>query len=135
LTRLPLIAAGLIIFLGARFLARRRQRTAVRLRNGRTVELLSSVALLHGSDNDLLALEYISELPDPASDDLRTEAHGLLQAIGSRVEYASCRSALVSVRRRGDHRADRDSQEVTFTFHRPDASLDWHASTEGGSPP
>ena len=79
--RPPLLAAALALYFGARFLlVRRRNRNVVRLRGGGTVKLLSSVALLNGSDGDLLALEYLSELPEPAADNLRTEARSLLQA-------------------------------------------------------
>jgi hypothetical protein len=126
LTPLPLLAAGLAIFFGARFLSRRRQRNVVRLRNGRRIELLSSVALLDGSEGNLLALEYFSELPDPAPEDLRLEARSLVQAVGARAEYATCRSALVSVRRPGERRAERIAQEVTFTFQRDDSAADWY---------
>ena len=134
--RLPLLAAGLALYFGARFLlVRRRHRNVVRLRNGGTVKLLSSVALLDGSDGDLLAVEYLSDLPEPTTDDLRIEARSLLQAVGSRAEYATCRSALVSVHHRGERRTDRDSQEVTFTFHRQDAGSDWHHAMASGSPP
>jgi hypothetical protein len=131
---LPLLAAGVAIYLGARYLVRRR-RNVVRLRSGGTVKLLSSVALLDGSDDDLLAVAYLSELPDPSPDDLRVEARGLLQAIGSRAEYATCRSALASVRRRGERRTERNPEEVTFTFLRRDAGPDWYAADASGSPP
>ena len=124
--RLPLLAAGLAIYLGARFLSRRRQRNVVRLRNGRRIELLSSVALLDGSDGNLLALEYFSELADPAPDELRLEARSLVQTVAARAEYAACRSALVSVRRPGERRAERISQEVTFTFQRSDSGSEWY---------
>lgn len=123
--RLPLLAAGLAIYLGARFLSRRR-RNVVRLRNGRRIKLLSSVALLDGSEGNLLALEYCSELPDPAPEELRLEARSLVQTVGARAEYATCRSALVSVRCPGERRAERFSQEVTFTFHREDSASDWY---------
>jgi hypothetical protein len=126
LIRLPLLAAGLAIYFGARFLSRRRQRNVVRLRNGRRIKLVSSVALLDGSDGSLLALEYFSELPDPAPDQLRLEAHSLVQTVGARAEYAACRSALVSVRRPGERPAGRISQEVTFTFQRGDSGSDWY---------
>ena len=63
--RLPLFMAGVAIYFAGRFLSGRRQRNVVRLRNGRRIKLLSSVALLDGSDGDLLALEYVSELRDP----------------------------------------------------------------------
>ena len=131
--RLPLLAAALAIYLGARFLSRRRQRNVVRLRNGRRITLLSSVALLDGSDGSLLALEYFSELPDPVPENLRLEAHSLLQAVGARAEYATCRAALVSVRRPGEPPAERISQEVTFTFQRGDSGSDWHPA-DGRSP-
>ena len=130
---LPLLAAALAIYFGARFLSRLRQRNVVRLRNGRRVTLLSSVALLDGSDGALLALEYFSELADPGPEDLRLEARSLLQAVGARAEYAACRSALVSVRRPGDAPARRASQEVTFTFLRGDSASDWYPA-DGLSP-
>jgi hypothetical protein len=128
LTPLPLLAAGLAILLGARFLSRRRHRNVIRLRDGGRVRLLSSVALLDGSEGDLLALEYASELPDPATDQLRQEARSLVRTVGARAEYATCRSALVSVsvRRPGERRTDRASQESTFAFVRGDSGSDWH---------
>jgi hypothetical protein len=126
LFRLPVLAAALAIYLGAQFLSRRRRRNVVRLRNGRRIKLLSSVALLDGSGGNLLALEYFSELTDPGPEDLRLEARSLLQAVGARAEYATCRTALVSVRRPGERRAERISQEVTFTFQREDSGSDWY---------
>jgi hypothetical protein len=125
LTPLPLLAAGLAIYFGVRFLSRRRQRNVVRLRNGRRIKLLSSVALLDGSDENLLALEYSSELPDATPEDLRLEARSLVQTVGARAEYATCHTALVSVRRPGERRAHRISQEVSFTFQRGESGSDW----------
>lgn len=127
--RLPLLAGGLAIYLGMRFLSRRRGRNVVRLRDGRRVRLQSSVALLGGSANDLLALEYVTALPDPAPEELRLEARSLVQTIGSRAEYQGCRSAVVSALPRGERRA-RSSQENTFTFRRSDPGPDWYP-TEG----
>ena len=98
MVRLPYLVAGAAIFLAVRVLSRR-QRNIVRLRNGKQVKLLSSVALLDGSDGSLLALEYVSELRDPAPEELRLEARNLLQTVAARAEYATCRSALVSVGR------------------------------------
>lgn len=127
MTPLPLLAAGLAIFFGARFLSRRRQRNVIRLRGGGRVRLLSAVALLDGSEGDLLALEYSSELTDPAQDKLLHEARSLVRTVGARAEYATCRSALVSVWvRRGERGADPVSQESTFTFVRGDPGSDWH---------
>jgi hypothetical protein len=127
LTPLPLLAAGLAIYFGARILSRRRQRNVVRLRGGGRVRLLSAVALLDGSEGDLLALEYSSELTDPAQDKLLHEARSLVRTVGARAEYATCRSALVSVWvRRGERGADPVSQESTFTFVRGDPGSDWH---------
>ena len=97
--RLPLFVAGVAIYFAGRFLSGRRQRNVVRLRNGRRIKLLSSVALLDGSDGNLLALEYVSELRDPTPDALRFEARNLVQTVAARAEYATCRSALVSVGR------------------------------------
>ena len=129
---LPLLAAGVAIYLSARYLVRRRRRNVVRLRSGGTVKLLSSVALLDGSDGDLLALEYLTALPDPAPGELRIEARNLLQDVGSRWEYATCRSALVSVHRRGKGRTGPSSQEVTLTFLRQGAKADWYPADEAG---
>ena len=128
MTPLPLLAAGLAIYFGARFLSRRLQRNVIRLRNGGRVKLLSSVALLDGSEGDLLALEYSSELPDPAPDELRHEARSLVRTVGARAQYATCRSALVSVSlgRHGRRRTDPVSQETTFAFVRSDSGSDWY---------
>jgi hypothetical protein len=126
LIRLPLIVTGLAIYLGARFLSWRRQRNVIRLRNGRRIRLLSSVALLDRSHGDLLALEYHSELSDPAPEELQLEARSLVQAVGARAEYATCRSALVSVRPRGERRIDQALQEITFTFLRGDSESEWY---------
>jgi len=124
----PLLAAGLAILFGARFLSRRWQRNVIRLRDGGRVKLLSSVALLDGSEGDLLALEYSSELSDPAPDELRHEARSLVRTVGARAQYGTCRSALVSVslRRYGRRRADPVSQETTFAFVRSDSGSDWY---------
>jgi hypothetical protein len=128
LTPLPLLAAGLAIYVGARFLARRRKRNVIRLRDGGRVKLLSAVALLDGSEGDLLALEYSSELTDPAPAQLRHEAYALVRAVGARAEYATCRSALVSVsvRCHGERRTDPVTQESTFTFVRDGSASDWY---------
>jgi hypothetical protein len=111
--RFPLLAATLAIYFGVRYLSRRRQETVVRLRNGRRVTLLSSVALLSDSA-DLLALEYSSALPDPAPEELRLEARSLVQTVGARAQYAACRDAIVTVR------------DLTFSFHRGDSGNDWY---------
>jgi hypothetical protein len=124
LIRLPILVAAVAIYFGARFLSARRQRNVVRLRNGRRIKLVSSVALLDGSEGSLLALEYLSELPDPDADELRVEARSLLQTVGARAEYATCRSALVSVRRQEGH-AGPESRQLTFTFLRGDSGADW----------
>jgi hypothetical protein len=108
----------LAIYLGVRFLSSRRQRNVVRLRNGRRIKLLSSVALLDGSEGDLLALEYVSELLDPTPDALRLEARNLVQTVAARAEHATCRSALVTVGR------------VTFTFLRGESGSDWYPANE-----
>ena len=119
MTPLPLLAAGLAIYFGARILSRRRQRNVIRLRGGGRVRLLSAVALIDGSEGGLLALEYSSELTDPSEDGLRHEARSLVRTVGARAEYATCRSALVSVWvRRGE-------QESTFAFVRGDSGSDW----------
>lgn len=123
--RLPLLAAALAIYVGARLLAARRQRDVVRLRNGRKVKLVSSVALLDGSDGSLLALEYLSDLPGADAEALRLEARSLIQTVGARAEYAACRSALVSVRRPGQGRAGPEARDLTFSFLRADAGSDW----------
>jgi hypothetical protein len=129
LIRLPFIAGGLAIYFAARFLARRR-RSVVRLRDGRRVRLLSSVALLGESPSDLLALEYSSSAPDPDPAVLRLEARSLVQTVAARAEYARCRTALVTVRRRAEGQEAHPDQELVFTFRRGDAGPDW-SPTEG----
>lgn len=114
----PVLMAGVAIYLGVRFLSSRRRRNVVRLRNGRRIKLLSSVALLDGSDGNLLALEYVSELRDPTPDALRLEARSLVQTVAARAEYATCRSALVSV------------AGVTLTFLRGESGSDWYPADE-----
>jgi hypothetical protein len=118
LVRLPVLMAGVAIFFGVRFLSSRRQRNVVRLRNGRRIKLLSSGAVLDGTDGDLLALEYVPELRDPTPDVLKLEAGNLVQTVAARAEYATCRSALVSVGR------------VTFTFLRGDSGSEWYHADE-----
>lgn len=127
---LPFIAGGLAVYVAMRLLARRRRRGVVRLRDGRRVRLLSSVALLNPSAGDLLALEYSSVLPDRAPEELRLEARNLVQTVGARAEYAPCRTALVTVRRRGRPRREADTPELTFTFRRGDSGPEWYP-TEG----
>jgi hypothetical protein len=128
--RLPLLAAGLALYFGVRLLSSRRKRRLVRLRDGRKVKLVSSVALLGGSASNLLALEYLSALPDPAPEELRLEARSLVQTVGGRSEYEGCRSAVVTVRRRDKRSVDPASGGLTFTFRRGDTGSDWYF-TEG----
>ena len=122
---LPYLAAALAIYFGVRFLSHRRRGSIIRLRDGRRVRLLSSVALLDGSPGDLLALEYFSPLSDDATEDLRSEALGLVQTVGARARYASCRRAVVAVRPGAEHSTDLGSPEHTFTFRR-DSGSDWY---------
>lgn len=122
---LPFIAAGLAIWLGVGLLARRQKRSIVRLRNGRQVRLLSSVALLSGSATDLLALEYQTALPDLAPEELALEARSLVQALGARMEYAGCHTAVVTVRPM-DQAAAPGRAALTFSFRRGDSALDWY---------
>jgi hypothetical protein len=124
LIRLPFLAAGLAIVLGVRFLSRRRRQSIIRLRDGRRVRLLSSVALLDGTASDLLSLEYLSASPDPPPDELRLEARSLVQTVGARAEYATCRSAIVTVRHAGT--LDPATPELTFAFRRGDAGSEWY---------
>lgn len=128
--RLPLLAGGLAIYLGVRFLSRWRRRSVIRLRDGRRVRLVSSVALLSGSPSDLLALEYVSTVRDPAPEDLKLEAQSLVQTLGARAEYAGCRNAVVTARRRGERAADPASDELIFTFRRGESGSEW-GLTEG----
>jgi hypothetical protein len=128
--RLPLLAAGLALYFGVRLLSGHRRRRLVRLRDGRKVQLVSSVALLNGSAGDLLALEYLSVLPDPAPEELRLEARSLVQTVGGRSEYEGCRSAVVTVRRRAERPVEPASGGLTFTFRRGDSGSDWYF-TEG----
>lgn len=123
--RLPLLAGGLVIYLGLRSLWRGRGKNVVRLRDGRRVRLQSSVALLNGSANDLLALEYATALPDAAPEELRLEALSLVQTVGSRAEYQRCRSAVVTARSRGERRLS-SPKEHTFTFRRNEPGPDWY---------
>jgi hypothetical protein len=118
LVRLPLFIASVAIYFTVRLLSSRRQRNVVRLRNGRQIKLLSSVAILDGSDGNLLALEYVSELRDPTPDALRLEARNVVQTVAARAEYATCRSALVTVGR------------VTLTFLRGESGSDWYPADE-----
>jgi hypothetical protein len=130
LIRLPYIAVGLALYFGIRFLAHRRSRSTIRLRDGRRVKLISSVALLHGSPGDLLALEYSSPLPAGVPEEIRQEALSLVETIGARAQYASCRAAVVAVRRETRNSEDSPNTELTFTFRRGDSELGWYP-TEG----
>ena len=127
---LPLVVGGLAMYFGARYLARRRSRSVVRLRDGRQVRLVSSVALLNGSPGDMLALEYLSALPAPRPEEVRLEARNLIQTVGARAEYAACRIAVVTARRRGDRSDAPPPEELIFTFRRGDSVTDWYP-TEG----
>jgi hypothetical protein len=130
--RLPFLAAGVAIYLGVRFLSRRRRGRIVRLRDGRELRLLSSVALLGGSASDLLALEYFSGLSSPAPDELRLEAKNLVETVGGRAEYATCRRAVVAVRLEGERATVALSPELIFTFRRGDSGSEWYQAE--GSP-
>lgn len=92
----------------------------IRLRDGRRVRLLSSVALVGRSASDLLALEYVSPTPDPPPDQLGDEARSLVETVAARSEYASCRSAVVTVRSRRP--ADGG---LTFSFRRGETGSVW----------
>jgi hypothetical protein len=117
---LPWLAGGLALALCARLLVGRRNRGLIRLRDGRRVRLVSSVALLDGSAADLLALEYLSELRGGSRTEQRLEARSLVQIVGARGSYAGCRRAVVTTL----------PGEQVFTFRRPDSGPDWY-ETEG----
>lgn len=123
---LPWLAGGLAIYLGARLLSRRRNRSLVRLRDGRRVTLVSAVALVEGSADDLLALEYLSDLPGGNKEMLRLEAAGLVQIVGARAAYAACRSAVVTTRPRRSLGQGTVAEEQVFTFRRADSGRDWY---------
>jgi len=125
LLHLPWLAGGLAIYLGARLLGRRR-RSLVRLRNGRRVRLVSAVALLDGSPDELLALEYLSPLPAERPEELRLEARGLVQAVGARLQYAGCRRAVVTTWPRAPGGSTDGLEELVFTFRRHDGGSDWY---------
>ena len=130
MSRLPYLAAVLALYLGARFLAHRRNRSTIRLRDGRRVKLISSVALLDGSPGDLLALEYSSPLPERPPEEVQREALSLVETVGARAQYATCRAAVVAVRRQGRRNDESGDAELTFTFRRGDSSTGWYP-TEG----
>jgi hypothetical protein len=121
--RLPLVAGGLAIYVALRFLAVRRKRQFVRLADGRRVRLLSAVALLNGSDHDLLALEYVPGVRSADPEALRLEAHRVLEAVAQRAEYAGCNTAVVTARGR------------VLTFRRGDGGRAWYPSGDSSSPP
>jgi hypothetical protein len=127
-----LLAGGVAIYLGARFLSRRRGKNIVRLRDGRRVRLQSSVALLDGSAGNLLALEYVTALPEPAPEELRLEARSLVQTVGARAEYGPCRSAVVTAYPRVGRERERASGALTFSFRRGDSGSDWYPTEEPG---
>jgi hypothetical protein len=124
--RLPFLAAVLTVYLGVRYLTRLRSRSTIRLRDGRRVKLISSVALLDGSPGDLLALEYSSPLPAGTSEEVQGEALSLVETVGARSQYATCRSAVVAVRRAGGLGGDPANAELTFTFRRDDSASGWY---------
>jgi hypothetical protein len=126
LFRLPYLAAALALYFGVRFLAHRRSRSTIRLRDGRRVKLISSVALLDGSPGDLLALEYSTPLPQGAPEEVQREAHSLVETLGARAQYATCRAAVVAVRRGGGFSSDPATAELTFTFRRRDSDSGWY---------
>jgi hypothetical protein len=126
LFRLPYLAAALALYLGIRFIAHRRSRSTIRLRDGRRVKLISSVALLDGSPGDLLALEYSSPLPEGSQEEVQREAQSLVELIGARAQYATCRCAVVAVRREGRSSNDPASAELTFTFRRGESKFGWY---------
>jgi hypothetical protein len=130
LFRLPYLAAALALYFGVRFLARRRSRSTIRLRDGRRVKLISSVALLDGSPGDLLALEYSSPLPEGELEEVQREALSLVETVGARAQYATCRAAVVAVRRESALTIDSANTELTFTFRRRDSQSGWYP-TEG----
>ncbi|HWB40426.1 MAG TPA: hypothetical protein VG500_04160 [Gemmatimonadales bacterium] len=123
--RLPIIAGGLVVYFAARAIARRRAQTLVRLRDGRRVKLLSSVALVNGDPSDLLALEYRSRVPESDTEAMTREARSLLEAVARRAEYAGCRSALVTVRPKGRGKESAGIREQVFAFRRGQAGAEW----------
>ena len=58
------------------------------------------------------------------------EALSLVQTVGGRAEYAACRWAVVTVRRRTEHPVDAAPGELAYTFRRGDSGQGW-SSTEG----
>jgi hypothetical protein len=123
LVRLPWVAGGLAIYVALRFLAGRRKRQFVRLADGRRVRLLSAVALLNGSPNDLLALDYVPGVRSSDPEALRLEAHRVLEAVAQRAEYAGCTTAVVTARER------------VLMFRRDEAGRVWYPVGDSSSPP
>ena len=123
---LPWLAGGLAIYFGVRLLSRLRDRSLIKLRDGRQVTLVSAVALVEGSADDLLALEYLSALPRGDREMLRVEAAGLVQIVGARAAYAACRRAVVTTRPRRGLGSGTAPEEQVFTFRRADSGPDWY---------
>lgn len=123
---LPWLAGGLAIYFGARLLSRRRNGSVVRLRDGRRVTLVSAVALVDRSADDLLALEYLSALPGGNKEMLRLEAAGLVRIVGARAAYTACRRAVVTTRPRRSLGQGAAPEEQVFTFRRADSGPDWY---------
>jgi hypothetical protein len=131
-TPLPWFAGTLVLGLAYRYLIRRRKGRRIRLPDGRTLELVSAIALRSGPAWHLLALEYVSTEPsaDPAA--LGREAHGVLLAAAARPEFAQCREASVTAHLSGADRGAVARRTHVFGFHRPDASAAWEPAPIAG---
>lgn len=121
--RLPFLAGGLALYVALRLLAGRRERHSVRLADGRRVRLLGVVALLNGSANDLLSVDYVPGVRSSDPEALRLEARNVVEAVAQRTEYAGCNTAVVTARER------------VLTFRRDVRGGGWYPIGDSSSPP
>lgn len=114
--------------LAYRYLARHWRRKRTRLPDGRSFELLSAITLRGGSAWQLLALEYVSELPTPEPERLRDEAHAVLEAVAASPEFARCLEATVTVRSPRPNRAAAAAWKQVFGFQRRNTAAAWESA-------
>ncbi len=81
------------------------------------------VALLNGSTNDLLAVDYVPGVRSSDPEALRLEARNVLETVAQRAEYAGCNTAVVTARER------------VLTFRRDDGGGGWYPIGDSSSPP
>ena len=120
-------AVIVLLALAGWYLSRRHDSMLVKLPDGRTLKLLSTIAMFDGPGCRMLSFEYISDLPADDRKQVQSEAGAFLQAAAGDKRFDPCTTATVTARRRGESDQPFPPHELGFGFERRGPRDRWYA--------